>query len=423
MPIALRAQESGSGAVAEAVRLRNSGSYSEAIALLKSHLRAYPDDGEAIRLLAQTQYWSKDFAAARETYERAVKLHPEDTTLRAQYSQFLAETATQRGWVKLVPSLRHDDQPINRLELQGEAGWYIRPDASFAVRVTGMRFSLADTASRNAAAATLAFAGSSAESGMRVELAGGILNRSFGTSNEFIGSGALSFRVTPALRLRVVAERAGYFHTESSLSTDVTTNSGGGALSLSSSRGWLAELVAQLQQFHDDNSMTTAFAWVLAPLISSARRTIHIGYSAAIQDARELRFALEDPIQSSNPASASYNFAGRYDPYYTPKDLQTHSVIAAVALGAPGKSVLRINGTYAVLGSENAPRFVPVALTAPPRTVVRMVLDERDIHPWNVRTSIDISSSAKSSLLLGAEIARTGFYSSSSAFAAWTVKF
>lgn len=418
----LPAQETASSAVAEAVRLRNAGAFEESIVLLKAHLRSYPSDGDAIRLLAQTQYWVKDFEGARQTYERALKLHPEDVTLRQQYAQMVAETKRQRGWIKVSPAFHHDDQPLDRVDIVGEAGWLLRRYASLALRVSSMQFSLEDSASRNAASALLAFSGSS-DSGVRFEGSGGMLHRSFDTENEFVGSGSISLPVSPALRLRGVLERTGYFYTEASLSKSVTINTAGAYFSLNSSRGWLGEIAAQLQQYPDDNSITTAYAWVLAPVLKSPGSTVHVGYSGAFQNARELRFGLEQPVQAVGPASPNYNFAGRYDPYYTPKDLTTHSVVAALTFGKNGSPVLRLNGAYAVIGSENAPQFVPVSLLAPPRTEASLTMVSRDAHPWNARASVDINASGNSSIVLGAETSRTAFYSNVGAFASWTLRF
>lgn len=421
LPGMAAAQQASAGSVTEAVRLRDAGNYSEAIALLKTHLRSYPDDGDAIRVLAQTQYWAKDFAGARETYERAVKLHPEDTTLRRQYAQFLNETRVQRGWVKVEPAFHHDDQPIDRSELYAEAGWFLNPALSLALNLSGKRFQLSDTASRSASSASIALSHVEASSGASFGISGGVLTRSFASGSEWIGSASASARLSPALRLRGILERQGYFYTEGSLSTAVMTNASKVFLSLQSERNFLGEASAQLLQFHDDNATTTAYLWLLAPVMKSASHSVHVGYSGAYQNTSELRFALEQPGQTANPGSAGYNFAGRYSPYYTPLDLQTHSIIGAFAGGLDGSVIFRLSGGYAVIGSESGPQFVPVALTGPPRTVVRLTTASRDTHPWNARATIEVNG--KSPLLIGVETARTAFYSSAGAFAAWTLKF
>lgn len=422
LPAAVRAQESSTDAVAEAVRLRNAPDFAGSIALLQAHLRSFPNDGDAIRLLAQTQYWAQDFAGARRTYERALILHPEDSSLRRQYEQFLAEIARSRGWVSVNPSFHHDDQPLSRFEVNAEAGAYLAPATSLALSLTGTNFRLADTASRSVSSAVIGFSHASAESGASISLSGGALHRSFDSKNDLIGKAAVGFKLSPAVRARLQFERAAYLYTEASLSTSVMTNMESGFLTFNASNGWLGELSAQLQQYPDDNSLTTAYGWFLAPVARTAGQSFHVGYSGAYQNAAELRFQLETPNQKVSPASSNFNFGGRYSPYYTPLDLQTHSLISALALGLNTSSVFRVNGSYAVVGSENSPHFAPVSLTAPPRTEARLNVTSRDTHPWTARATLEFNST-HSPFLIGAEAARTAFYSSAGAFASWTLKF
>lgn len=93
---------------AEAERLRDSGDFSAAVKLLKAQLAEYPEDGDAARLLAQTLYWMKDFAASGAAYETALAAHPQDTTLRLQYAQMLAETGQRRRARELLNPLLAD---------------------------------------------------------------------------------------------------------------------------------------------------------------------------------------------------------------------------------------------------------------------------------------------------------------------------
>src|SRR5512132_364117 len=93
LPATVAAQvESGTSQREEAVRLRNAGDFAGAVKALRSHLASYPDDGDALRLLAQTLYWRRDFSESRTAYENALSIHPEDTELRLQYGQMLIET-------------------------------------------------------------------------------------------------------------------------------------------------------------------------------------------------------------------------------------------------------------------------------------------------------------------------------------------
>ena len=78
--------------LAEAIQRRDAGDLKGTVAVLQAHLAKNPDDGDALRLLAETLYWQKDFTGASEVSERSLRLHPDDTSLRLQYAQMLIET-------------------------------------------------------------------------------------------------------------------------------------------------------------------------------------------------------------------------------------------------------------------------------------------------------------------------------------------
>ncbi|MBA2291252.1 MAG: tetratricopeptide repeat protein, partial [Gemmatimonadales bacterium] len=90
-PVRLSAQVT-SDTLAEAQRLRDTGSLPAAAALLQVYLTNHPDHGDAARLLAQTLYWLKRPTEARRLYEDALARHPEDSALRLDYGQMLIET-------------------------------------------------------------------------------------------------------------------------------------------------------------------------------------------------------------------------------------------------------------------------------------------------------------------------------------------
>jgi uncharacterized protein (TIGR02996 family) len=91
-------------AVAQAEALRTAGRFEQAAQVLREHLRANPDDGDAARMLAQTLYWMKDVRGAAAEYQAALQKHPADVTTRLQYARMLVETgAPARAKDLLIP--------------------------------------------------------------------------------------------------------------------------------------------------------------------------------------------------------------------------------------------------------------------------------------------------------------------------------
>lgn len=468
-----------SSAVTEAMSQRDSGDFKGAVSILQAHLARYPDDGDALRLLAETLYWQRDFAGAIEVSERSLRLHPEDTSLRLQYAQMLIETghgararevlepvdsrathgrsdailgtlaywegdlasadklvgsAIAAGdtalairriradigiltapWLSVTPSYQHDDQPINRAGVAAQAGWFPVKSTSVSIHGEGLHFSLGDTATRSASTAEVVLSHYAAAARTDFELGAGAVTRSFGSQSDVIGRVGIAARLPGHVRIGARGYRAPYFATEASLSQSLMTNTGIAFAHLDDPRGWLGEAAYQLQRFPDSNNLTTAYAWLLAPIVHSSDVSIQAGYAGAFQTSSESRFTLANTHQPYPPTDSRFNLSGAYQPYYTPIDLQSHSAVAALELH-PGPGVtLSASGSYAIRATETSPTFVVVTTTSPPTASVQRLSYTRTFNPYNARGSIQLGNASGLSLVIAGEAFRTGFYSANSA--------
>ncbi len=480
LPATVTAQvQSGTNQREVAVRLRNAGDFAGAVKALRSHLASYPDDGDALRLLAQTLYWLQDFSESRAAYENALSIHPEDTELRLQYAQMLIETgdgnrardvlaglgsqethgrvdailgtlaywegdlaraedllssAIASGdtdpairrihtdiavmtapWAGMTPAYQHDDQPITRSEIGAEAGWFPSSSTSIKVTARGLRFALGDTANRNVSLADVALSHYAAAAHTELELGGGAVARSFGSSVGYTARAAVSFRLPAHFKLGARGERSPYFNTEASLSQNVVTNTVIGFLSLDDPRGWLGETAYQAQRYEDANTVMTGYAWLLAPLIHSSTLDIRAGYAASLQNSSESRFTLAHPSQPYLPSDPRFDMSGVYSPYYTPIDLQSHSAIAAMTARSSNSVIFNAGGSYAFYATETAPVFLAITTTTPPAITVQRRTYTRNFNPWNAHASLELNPSASFSLVASGETFRTGFYAATGA--------
>lgn len=469
------------------MRLRNTGDLAGAVALLRAHLETYPDDGDALRLLAETLYWLKDFAGARTVSERALSLHPEDVNLQLQYARMLIETGNgararevlacvdvptggradailgtlaywegnlaeadrlissaiaagdsdpailrihedivilRSPWVGVTPAYQHDDQPINRMGIAAEAGLSPVAWTSVAVRAQGLRFELGDTATRTLSLAELSLSHYAFSARTDLELAAGAVTRSFGSSSDFTGRIGIEHRLPSYVRLGARAYRSPYFATEASLSQTVMTSTGIAYAHLDDPRGWLGEIAYQLQHYEDSNNLTSAYAWLLAPLVHSPTLSIRAGYSASLQTSSESRFALAHAQQPYPPSDPRFDLSGLYQPYYTPIDLQSHSAVGAFGVQLTPFVTLHANGSYAFHATETSPKFVVITTaSAPPVSTVEFQSYTRSFNPWNAHASLELDSPAGLSLVANGDVFRTGFYSASSASLALVYRF
>ena len=469
MPVAAQ-----SDTVRTALELRNSGRFAGAASLLRAYLAAHPTNGEVARLLSETLYWAKNSSAARAVAEASLVRHPEDASLRLQYGRMLVELgdATRarevlgplrgtrdRGraagllgtlaywdgdltearamfveslraapdqpeirrqlgeilelstpWVGAGLTFKHDDQPIDVFDLTAEAGWFATPLVRFVARLEPMLFRLADSATRTVTTAEIGVSDYVPPAHAEVEVGAGGLQRSFGSAGDWRGRAGIGFRLPGHLTLRARGERSPYLYTEASLSTPVMTTTGTALAQLSTPGGWLAEAALQTQRFPDANSVSTAYAWVLAPVIHNSGGDLELGYSGAHQDAAASRFVLARTVQPFLPGDPRFDFSGRYAPYYTPSQLTSHSMVGAATGRFSSAVTLRVNGSYALHAAENATTFVATGNPSPQQAGVKGVVARRAFTPWNAHAALELAGGDGLVFATDGEITRTAFY-------------
>jgi tetratricopeptide (TPR) repeat protein len=455
VPLSAVAQEPPQGVVAQANHLRGTGEFAAAAEILRRQLALEPDNGEVARLLAQTLYWMKDLQGAHAVYADALTRHPEDFALRLQYARMLAEIGSGdrartllmplldiadaraeaetllgllaywhgdlsearrrfdaalqanpeqpeaeghlrdiRGitapWIRVSSSIWHDNQPLDRLALGLEAGWFATPLTEVTARMQPARYR-ADDGTRSAEAAELAMTHVAAKAHLEAAMAAGAIRRSYDDSPwDWTGRASLSIRLPQNLTVRAQIERTPYFSTASSLQTPVMVRTSSGVVQRGGDlRGWLGQLAYERHRYPDGNTVQTAYGWLLAPLVRRDGIGIQIGYGFASSDADVSRFSPD----------------GRYVPYYTPRNLERHSLLLGVTLGGGRPATVRVDASYGVRATDDAPAFVIVNGQSVPDTY------RRTSSPWNVRTSIAFKLREGLTLEPKADFGRTVFYS------------
>jgi len=473
--------------VAEARQLHDAGSLKAVEELLRPYLENHPDNGDAARILAQTLYWLKRPSEARTMYEAALVRHPEDITLRLDYGRMLVETsdrtrarellaplrgsAESRGRAELLlgtlaywngdytaaarlfrealradssqrdarrqlgeilmvtapriqaaADLRHDDQTLDRISGDVHASWNATPLLRFTTRVRQMQFHLGDTVTRGLTAAEVGLSHFAPAARLETEVAGGWLQRLGGTSSDWTGRVGLGLRFPQHVTLRVRAEREPYLYTLASVSTPVMTQTIGTTLDLDS-HGWLGQIAANSERYPDANAVSTAFVWLLAPLVNTPEGQLQIGYSAAAQNADDGRYVLANPTQPYQPGDPRFNTLGVYAPYYTPNNLLAQSVLGAFAVHPGGGVEVHASGALGIRATDDAPQYKVVTRGAPPSPTVELSYHRRVSALWNVRGSLGAPLSEGWRLDISGESGRTAFYTYTTASVQLTYTF
>ena len=486
----LRAQSPAAvDTIAEARRLRDAGEYSAAAALLAPYVAGHPEDPGTASMAALMAYWSKDFASARATYERALELHPNAADLRVEFARFLvetgdlsrarvvvtplaetgprllpatrqaigllgtldywrgdfsgarkrfieavrldsADTASRRqlreieivsaAWVRVGGSAWHDDQPLNRAGFQAEGGWFATPVTPLSVRVGSMQFSedgLSESVSRAEATVATFFPGARLD----VSIGGGVLSRTFGESPDWTGRTSLGVRWPRHLVLEGTFERAPYLNTTTSLATTVMTQTMDGTLRWRSPSGWMGDATARREAFEDDNTITTGFFWLLAPVVNRSRGMLQLGYGFSAQAAEHSRFVPDPDYLDFPPGQPPETVPGIYDPYHTPRDLRVHSALVGVTMRPSARWTLTGNGSWGFHARDDAP--VLVVVPDPPNNSIVRTYYQRDFTPWNARVALEGSASESVRVAITAEHGTGPYYAFTTAGLRFTYAF
>lgn len=367
--------------------------------------------GRAATLLGLLDYWSGNLAGAVRWFSTA--LHADSTQPDAR--RYRREIAILTApWFRVMISGRRDNQPMRQSGAEVEAGWFPVPDWSLAARVAPSRFPTGAPTTRDALDLTALTHGVVPALRLTIDGEGGVHHRSWGRASDWTGRAAAMLRVGGPWSLGVAAQRAPYLHTTRSLDSAVVTASLTGTLRLDTPGGWLGEAALGRQRFPDHNAIRTAHVWLLAPLVRGSRGILQAGYAFSMQDADETRFTLIDTTPVFPPGPATTPRRGRYDPYFTPADLEAHAVVASLVVRPSAATALRVNGAYGLRARDRAPVFMEVATVPPQGTTVVLSSYDRRFSPWDARASFEVGSAGGAAIRITAAHNRTVYYSASS---------
>ena len=373
----------------------------------------------AATLLGTLDYWTGNLSGAMSWLETALDADSARRDTRELLREIAGLTAP---WLRVSVSGRRDDQPLREQRGEVEVGWFPVPEWSLAVRAAPSRFPADAITTREALDLSARARGFVPAMRLRLEGEGGVYRRSWARSGDWTGRGAAALGLGRSFALGASLHRAPYLHTQSSLRSAVMSTAIGANLRLDSPRGWLGELAIQREDFPDDNTISTAFGWILAPLVHGPRGHLLAGYSLSMQDSRESRFVLVDTTPSLPPGRPQAELRGRYDPYFTPDQLTAHAVIASLMMRPSRATALRLGGSYGVRAHDRAPVFLSVPSVPPQGEGVVRASYARTYTPWDIRASFEAGAPGGSSLRITGAHNHTIFYSASSLAVAVTLR-
>ena len=458
--------------VADAIATRDSGNLAGAAAMLRQVLERDPTNGEATRHLAQLLYWLKDVPGATALYEKGMREHPEDFTLRLDYGRMLVETrAESRAREILTPLTTKGETAARASTLLGTLQYW-SGDLTAASRLF-----------RLALAADPAFAEArklldeirSVSAPWVSSTAAGLhddqpLDR---LSGEFVGGIFLTPLTSVAVRLRSIrfgfkddhiacpgASRGLTGNTCHTRMADgdvelshylpaarLESRVAGGIVGRSfdeEGTDWighasfrfrptnLVSLEIRGERAPYFATLTSAYVPVMSSTgLATVSMNHHRGWLAETGYRAE-RFEDDNTVQSlyawglaplirttGAKLSAGYSialqdaaesrFSGLYYPYYTPENILSNSAIALLSLRPSSRTTVTLGGSYGFFAREDA----PTALSGLESDLLRF--DRREFNPWEAHASLATSLTYAVTLSANVDAMKTAFYRATTA--------
>jgi tetratricopeptide (TPR) repeat protein len=465
-------QASPADPVQAAIELRNAGDLPGAVRLLRIRLTERPSDPRAIRLLAQTLYWLKDFDQARTVYDTAISRHGDDIELRLEYARMLVETRRNRAARSLLEPLRdHPGAAARAHTLLGTLEYW---DGRLTAAASHFRAALqADSSSVDARRQWREIATITAPWG-RTSLEAAHDDQTLDRIAPAFHAGAF---ITPLVSIEVRA-RSDWYRSGDSVSRSVQsgevslkgyvpglrleTELSGGLLHRSfgdPGSEWTGRLQGRIRlpshlsiggraerrpYFQTVASLSipvrvrelTAFAaldhpsgWLAEAALERLRypdgNTQTSGYAWLLApllrrpahslalgyafSAQDTRESRFVPALPHPPGTPGFDPSGRYVPYYTPDDVVVHSLIGNFTIQGGRRTTFSGNGAWSLSAHEQVS-----ALTASgPPPVAQPGRVRRAFTPWNARLGIAQDLGNGWSIRGQAEHQETAFYSAS----------
>jgi hypothetical protein len=304
------------------------GELERSAALLGEYLQRDSLDAEANLLLASIDYYRGRIQPAKTRLHHLLSRYPDNPAAVNLLEEIQRNTAP---YLQLNTSLATDDQPLQAYSLSLAGGAYrsrfFHPNLQFLTN----QFSLEDAATSSwwlAAGNQFQFY----RLGLSLVASGGIFQGYPPTGAiKATGQAALTQKILPYLKLELQAARKPYQHTLASVRTSFLHHHYRAGLALDIAQHWLGSAAYELNTFEDGNNVSTAYMWLLAPVLKRAPILLRAGYSYSYATSSQSNFlalqSLEEIIANYQPEQA---IAGSYGLYFTPLRQTNHLLLIAL---------------------------------------------------------------------------------------------
>jgi len=329
------------------------GEYSRALPLISAYLKFDPESVDANLLMGKMDYYKSQYPAAKGWLDKVISKEPENQDAGKLRHEIYLARSPHFG---INGGFTTDDQPMTTITPSVVFGLFLHTLSDLHITLAAPIF---QNSGKTREAYWLSATNTAVfpDSKTSMTLGAGILRYPSGKKMNWTGNFGISKTLIRQLDLGLEFDRAPYFYTLSSIDTSLMQNHAALSLAWNESKTWTGRLTIEGSKYSWDHHNTYGFNfWGFAPPLKLSVFEFRIGYGFNYSTANQNRFTSQKTLQEilTNFDSAA-PIKGVYNPYFTPKDQQVHSVLGSVDF-RPSKSLLMgISANYGFYATARIP--------------------------------------------------------------------
>ncbi|MDP1622411.1 MAG: hypothetical protein Q8M08_08725 [Bacteroidales bacterium] len=333
--------------------LVNTGNFMKADAELKRLTSIDISNPEPWYYLAKIEYWKGEHKNALALLENLLLNIPEYVPAQLLRDQIQKDLSL---WLSLDFSYASDDQPMKILTTALRGGWYRSNHMGLDFQFN-KPLVLRDSGNFSALGFSIGNKFHFSRANVTIYLNLGLFRHTSQNSTGWTGDLKIEKGLLRKLSVWAEIQRKPYISTLTSLQLPLFENHLTFAASLNDPDHWNGRLSYEGSTFSSDKNYITAICgWIFVPAMKTGRFDFHLGYGYNYSTAKESRFASEKTL-SDILVNWDLNVpvTGIYNPYFTPKDQQVHSLLTTINFRVSRTLIFSVNVNGGVFATTRYP--------------------------------------------------------------------
>ena len=308
---------------------------------------------ELLKTKAKIFYWQGDYDEAFKNVKAFLKITPRD--VEALSLKRKIELA-RKAWLNIDFIYFGDDQPLTRSAPSLRYQHYLNSNFTVGAYVDLFFYNYESKSEvTNWIKATTTYRSFKGNFIVKGEI--GNVYYSAGNNNEITGLLSVTKGIIPRLSLTAYTERSPYLATTFSVNNKLMMNQSGVSLDWNDNKGFMGRLSYDLSMFSEiNNSYYTISGWLVSPSLKYSNLSLRLGYGYNFSTSEENTFVSKydlDYIEAN--WTEDYKIEGVYDPFFSPKNQQVHSVIGLISYKPNNRINLGFDMGYGFIGQADSP--------------------------------------------------------------------